>query len=85
MGIPYDPCRPHHTTMGILERTDIAEEAGFCESQGPPYSNEDWYHMVRFAEICCERGLKMTHLPEKTWYYHQDGQNSSGRPGQGDA
>jgi hypothetical protein len=85
MGIPFDPCRPHHTTMGILERTDIATEAGFCETQEAPYSNEDWFHMVRFAKICCERNLKMTHLPEKTWFYHQAGQNSSGRPGQGDA
>lgn len=84
-GIPFDPCRPHHTTMAILERTDIAAEAGFCDTQEGPYSNEDWYHIVRFSEICCQRGLKMTHLAEKTWHYHQQGQNSSGKPGQGDA
>ena len=84
-GIPFDPCKPHHTTMGILERTDIAQEAGFCDTQTGPYSNEDWYHIVRFSEICCERGLKMTHLAEKTWHYQQQGQNSSGKPGQGDA
>jgi len=84
-GKPYNPCQPHHTTMGILERTDIAQEAGFCETQEGPYSNEDWFHMVRFAEICCARGLKMVHVPERTWFYHQQGQNSSGKPGQGDA
>lgn len=84
-GIPFNPCSPHHTTMGILERTDIAKEAGFCETQDGPYSNEDWYHIVRFSEICCARGLKMTHLAERTWHYHQTGQNSSGKPTQGDA
>lgn len=84
-GLPFNPCTPHHTTMGILERTDIAQEAGFMPSQPGPFSNEDWLHIVRFAEICCERGLKMTHLAEKTWTYHQGHGNSSGQPGQGDA
>jgi glycosyl transferase family 2 len=84
-GIPFNPCQPHHTTMTVLERTDIAQEAGFCDTQEGPYSNEDWYHITGVARICCQRGLKMTHLPERTWTYHQEGQNSSGKPGQGDA
>ena len=67
--------------MGILERTDIAQEASFCESEEGPFSNEDWFHIVRFSEICCERGLKMTHLAERTFTYHQHGQNTSGLPG----
>lgn len=85
MGIPFDPCRPHHTTMNVLVRTDIAREAGFPESGSPPYSNEDWGFITGVAKICCERGLKMTHLAERTWTYRQQGQNSSGLPGQGDA
>ena len=40
-GRPFNPCTPHHTTMGILERTDIAQEASFCESEEGPFSNED--------------------------------------------
>lgn len=84
-GLPFDPCRPHHTTMCVLERTDIAREVGFPESAAGKHSNEDWAHIVGFSEIACQRGLKMTHLAERTWYYHSGHWNSSGQPGQGDA
>lgn len=81
-GLPFNPCTPHHTTMGILERTDIAKEAGFCPSAAEGrYSNEDWFHIVQFSRICCQRGLRMTHLAERTFTYHQHGQNTSGLPG----
>lgn len=84
-GLPFDPCRPHHTTMNVLVRTDIAKEVGFPASEGPPFSNEDWAFITGVAKLCCERGLKMVHLAERTWTYYQQGQNSSGLPGQGDA
>lgn len=84
-GLPFLPCTPHHTTMGILERTDIAKEVGFYDSQQGKFSNEDWLHIVGFSQIACERGLKMTHLAERTWTYHQGHGNSSGQPTQGDA
>jgi len=84
-GLPFDPCHPHHTTMNVLVRTDIAKRVGFNDSQPPPYSNEDWGFITGVAAICCAEGLKMTHLPEKTWHYHQQGQNTSGQPTQGDA
>lgn len=85
-GLPFDPCRAHHTTMTHLVRTDIAKEVGFPDSatQGT-FSNEDWAFITGVAALCCERNLKMVHLPERTWTYHQHGQNSSGLPGQGDA
>lgn len=85
-GLPFNPCTPHHTTMGILERTDIAKEVGFPPSEkGTRFSNEDWAHITGFAKLACERGLKMTHLAERTWTYHMGHGNSSGLPGQGDA
>lgn len=84
-GIPFNPCTPHHTTMGHLVRTDIALRVGFYDSQPGPYSNEDWLFIVGVSEIACREGLKMVHLPERTWYYRQNGQNTSGKPGQGDA
>ena len=85
MGIPLDPCNIHHTTMTVLVRTDIAKRVGFHDSQPPPFSNEDWGFITGVAAICCAEGLKMTHLPERTWHYHQQGQNTSGQPTQGDA
>ena len=84
-GIPFDPCRPHHTTMGILERVDLAQEIGFPPSEeNSSFSNEDWAHITGMAELCCQRGLRMVHLAERTWTYHT-GANTSGLPGHGDA
>lgn len=84
-GLPFVPCTPHHTTMNVLVRTDIAREVGFPDNDTGHFANEDWAFITGVARIACERGLKMTHLAERTWTYHQRGQNSSGQPGQGDA
>lgn len=84
-GLPFNPCTPHHTTITSLVRTDIAQEAGFPDSAEGKFSNEDFAFILNVSKIACERGLRMTHLPDKTWHYHQSGQNSSGKPGQGDA
>lgn len=85
-GLPYNPCTPHHTTMGILEDTALAQEVGFPPSATVgKYSNEDWAHITGFAALCCERGLKMTHLAERTFKYNMGHGNTSGLPTQGDA
>lgn len=84
-GLPFNPCTPHHTTMNVLVRTDIAREVGFNLNEPGPFANEDWGFITGVAALACKRGLRMTHLAEKTWTYHQHGQNSSGQPGQGDA
>lgn len=85
-GLPFNPCTPHHTTMGVLERTDLAKEVGFLDSQkNSLFSNEDWAHITGFSAMACERSLRMTHLPKRTWLYRQQGQNSSGLSTRGDA
>lgn len=85
-GIPFDPCRPHHTTMTCLVLSDLAKEVGFYDTASTGrFSNEDWGFITGVAKLCCERGLKMTHLAERTWTYGQGHGNSSGKPGQGDA
>jgi glycosyltransferase involved in cell wall biosynthesis len=84
-GLPFNPCTPHHTTMTVLVRTELAKEVGFPPSAQGRYSNEDWAFITGVSALACERGLKMTHLAKRTWTYHMTGQNSSGRPGQGDA
>lgn len=86
-GKPLDPCQPHHTTITFMVKTELAQEVGFRESrEGWPVSDEDWDHVSRIAALCCERGLKMEHIPERTWWWRQQGQNTSGlfRPGHGD-
>jgi hypothetical protein len=85
-GLPFNPCTPHHTTMNVLVRTDIAQEVSFPDTQADgTFSNEDWAFITGVSKLACERNLKMVHLPERTWHYVQLGQNSSGKPGQGDA
>lgn len=84
-GLPFNPCTPHHTTMNVLVRTDIAKQVGFQDNQAGRHANEDWGFITGVAALCCERGLKMTHLAERTWFYHAGPFNSSGQPGQGDA
>ncbi len=85
-GKVFDPCAPHHTTTVALVRTDVAQEAGVPESRlNHPVSDEDWGFISRVSALCCERGWKMTHLPEKTWTWVQGGQNTSGLPNRGDA
>lgn len=85
-GLPFNPCTPHHTTMTHLVRTDIAQEVGFPDSATEgTFSNEDWAFITGVSKLACERGLKMTHLAERTWTYHAGPHSSSGLPGQGDA
>lgn len=84
-GLPFNPCMPHHTTMTHLVRTDLAKRVGFRDNAIGPFANEDWGFITGVAEIACAEGLRMTHLAERTWTYHMEGQNSSGQPGQGDA
>lgn len=86
-GKPLNPCEPHHTTITFMVKTELAQEVGFRESREDwPVSDEDWDHISRIAALCCERGLLMEHLPERTWWWRQQGQNTSGlfRPGHGD-
>lgn len=85
-GLPFNPCTPHHTTITALVRTELAQEVGFPDTAvNGKFSNEDWAFITGVSKLACERGLKMTHLAKKTWFYRQEGQNSSGRPKQGDA
>lgn len=82
-GKPFDPTAPHHTTVTVMCRRDLALEAGF-ESDDPtnPYrSGEDW----RFTLRCIELGAHIVHVPKETWIWHRHAGNTSGLVGKGDA
>ena len=81
-GIPFDVAHPHHTTMTVLVRTDLARRVGFVAAEaGASCGNEDW----RFICGLAAGGARMVHLAERTWRYHAHGGNTSGIPGRGDA
>lgn len=84
-GRPFDPCNPHHTTMNVLVDTALAQEVGFPDNESGRFANEDWSFIQGVCKLACERGLKVTHLAERTWTWRHHGGNSSGQPFQGDA
>lgn len=85
-GLPFSPHTPHHTTMTVLCRTDIAQEVGFIPAaDGAEVGHEDWRFITGFCKIAIERDLLMTHLAEHTWNYHCHSGNTSGVPYRGDA
>lgn len=74
-GRQMNPADPHHTTMTIMVRTEIAQSIGFG---GPDmhheWAGEDW----RFILGCLEQGAKFIGTPEITWHYAVHGGNTSG-------
>jgi hypothetical protein len=76
-GKPFDPAAPHHTTMTILVRTELARAVGFSPPEpGADRSNEDW----RFILGCVAAGARIVHHAERTWDWRHHGANTSGLP-----
>ena len=70
--------QPHHTTMTVLVRTELAKEVGFTNHpEAPPaWSGEDWLFTLK----CIEAGAKFIGTDEVLWHYNVHGGNTSGRP-----
>ena len=84
-GKVMDLDNPHHTTMTVLVRTDIAQTAGFLQPDGPLHQNwsgEDWQFELRCFEEIKRRwpgvGQKVVGTDEITWCYAVHGRNTSG-------
>lgn len=79
----FDPTAPHHTTMTVLCRRELALEAGFLphDDMHHDWSGEDW----RFTLRCIELGAHIVHVPKETWIWHRHAGNTSGLVGKGDA
>lgn len=79
-GRPFDPKNPHHTTMNVLVKTELAQQVGFTpppdDESNLRVANEDW----RFMLGCVEAGAKIVHLPERTWRYNCYPGSTSGLP-----
>ena len=76
-GRQMNPDEPHHTTMTVLVRTEIAKEAGFILPDGPLHQDwmgEDWMFELK----CLKLGAKFIGTGEVTWYYNVHGSNTSG-------
>jgi hypothetical protein len=80
-GQPWDNEQPHQTTVTTLVRTDLAQKIGFGGEPGEDpngtglhVSGEDY----RFTLGCMYAGAKIVHRPERTWFWHHHGNNTSG-------
>lgn len=78
--LPFDPQNPKHTTITILVKTELAKSVGFTQPEGSHenWGGEDW----NFTLGCIDAGARIEQVPdgERTWYWHHDSQNTSGRP-----
>jgi glycosyltransferase involved in cell wall biosynthesis len=75
-GRPFDHANPHHTTMTVMVRAELAKMVRFTPRL-PEHEagGEDW----RFILGCVDAGAKMVHLPEQTWIWRHHAGNTSGR------
>lgn len=75
-GRQMNPAEPHHTTMTVLVRTELAKSVGFANhpAASPEWTGEDWLFTLR----CIEAGAKFIGTDIITWYYNAHGANTSG-------
>lgn len=77
-GRKMDPANPHHTTMTLLVRTELARTVRFRTDhpEGWTLPQEDW----RFITDCLAAGARFAGTGEVTWHYRAHGNNTSGLP-----
>lgn len=85
-GRPMNLDEPHHTTMTVLVRTDVAKRAGFVnhEDANEVWPGEDWrFELQCIQAIRDEYGdsrarEKILGTAEATWFYRVHTGNTSG-------
>lgn len=75
-GRQMNPAEPHHTTMNVLVRTELAKKVGFHNHPDAPpeWTGEDWLFTLK----CIEAGAKFIGTDIVTWHYNVHGANTSG-------
>lgn len=75
-GRQMDSADPHHTTMTVMVRTELAQAVGFTqtETMHPDWAGEDW----QFILGCVKAGAKFAHTPDLIWTYNVHSSNTSG-------
>lgn len=74
-GLTWDPANPHHITMCITVRTEMAKAVGFTQSGATAAcGNEDWLFVLGLNDL----GVKFVGTGEITFFYRVHQSNSSG-------
>lgn len=80
-GRVWNPAEPHHLTMTLTVRTELAKRVGFLgDPLHPDWSGEDWRMITGLNAL----GAKFVGTGEVTWTYSVHGANTSGHPWRGD-
>lgn len=75
---PFDPDNPIETTVTVLVKRDLAMEVGYhALDRGHDANTGEDYN---FLLGCLKAGGKVSHLVKRTWFWHHDSGNTSGRP-----
>ena len=78
---PWDNASPRQTTITVLVRTELAKTVGFIPAEdGKTIDGQAWGEDWQFTLGCIAAGAKIEHLVAKTWLWHHDSHNTSGRP-----
>ena len=77
-GRVWNSAEPHHTTMTLTVRTELAKRVGFATDhpEGWTLAQEDWRFVLGLNEL----GAKFIGTGETTWTYRIHGGNTSGLP-----
>jgi glycosyltransferase involved in cell wall biosynthesis len=78
---PWNDANPRQTTVTTLVRTELAKQVRFIPPEGEDtIDGQRWGEDWQFTLGCLAAGAKISHLVEKTWLWHHDSGNTSGRP-----
>jgi glycosyltransferase involved in cell wall biosynthesis len=79
---PWNDDEPRQTTVTTLVRTELARQVGFASfsETGELIDGQRWGEDWSFTLGCRALGAKIHHVVAKTWYWHHDSGNTSGRP-----
>lgn len=82
-GKMFDPADPVQTTITTMVRTKLAQLVGFSLDDSARDRLIDGQRVGEdylFTLGCVERDAYIVHIPERTWVWHHDSGNTSGRP-----
>jgi hypothetical protein len=83
-GRRFDPKDPHHLTMTLTVRSELAAQVldtQDIEPMNAEWSGEDWALILALRDL----GARFCGTGEVTWTYQVHGGNTSGLPNRGDA
>jgi glycosyltransferase involved in cell wall biosynthesis len=78
---PWNNASPRQTTITTLVKTELAKTVRFVPGpDGKTIDGQTWGEDWQFTLGCLAVGAKISHLVDKTWLWHHDSRNTSGRP-----